>query len=170
MRLADAAALPLDYRDYATQVRDFFDATMKTARRRKLASGFDEKPMTTAIKNFADQAEKLEQDRQAALSELERSGGDVNDRQKRALVRLRLINDALMGAERSLLDERGLRGRSWYRHQIYAPGTYTGYAAQPLPDFQQALDDRNTANAAEGLRRVVEAINRAAETLRKARD
>ena len=57
-------ALPLDYRDYAAQVREFFDATMKTARRRKLAGGFDEKPMNKAIKNFADEAEKLEQDRQ----------------------------------------------------------------------------------------------------------
>jgi N-acetylated-alpha-linked acidic dipeptidase len=55
-------------------------------------------------------------------------------------------------------------------HQIYAPGTYTGYAAQPLPDFRQALDDRNTANAAEALGRIVEAINRATETLKKARD
>jgi N-acetylated-alpha-linked acidic dipeptidase len=76
----------------------------------------------------------------------------------------------LLGAERSLIDERGLRGRSWYVHQIYAPGMYTGYAAQPLPDFRQALDDRNTANAVEALGRIVEAINRASETLRKARD
>ena len=86
------------------------------------------------------------------------------------MARLKRINDALLAAERSLTDERGLRGRNWYVHQIYAPGTYTGYAAQPLPDFRQALDDRNTANAAEALGRIVEAINRATETLKKARD
>jgi N-acetylated-alpha-linked acidic dipeptidase len=63
-----------------------------------------------------------------------------------------------------------LRGRTWYTHQVYAPGTYTGYAAQPLPDFRQALEDRNTTNAAEALGRIVEAINRATETLRKGRD
>jgi N-acetylated-alpha-linked acidic dipeptidase len=72
--------------------------------------------------------------------------------------------------ERALTDERGLRGRTWYTHQIYAPGTYTGYAAQPLPDFRQALEDRSAPNAAEALGRVVQAINRAAETLRRARD
>jgi len=76
----------------------------------------------------------------------------------------------LIAVERALTDDRGLRGRTWYTHQIYAPGTYTGYAAQPLPDFRQALDDRNTANAAEALGRIVEAINRATETLRRAAD
>ncbi len=75
-----------------------------------------------------------------------------------------------MAVERALTDERGLRGRTWYTHQIYAPGTYTGYAAQPLPDFRQALEDRNTANAAEALGRIVEALNRATEILKQARD
>ena len=46
LRLADADGLPLDYRDYAAQIRDFFNESMKTARRRNLASAFDEKAMT----------------------------------------------------------------------------------------------------------------------------
>ena len=83
---------------------------------------------------------------------------------------LKSINDALVKAERALIDSRGLRGRTWYKHEIYAPGIYTGYAAQPLTDFQQALDDRNTTNAKESLERVVEAIKRATNVLRKARD
>src|SRR6185312_13272348 len=55
MRLADASGLPLDYRDYAGQVREFFDESMKTARRRKLDSGFDPTPMNKAIEKFADE-------------------------------------------------------------------------------------------------------------------
>ncbi|HSS19111.1 MAG TPA: M28 family metallopeptidase [Pyrinomonadaceae bacterium] len=170
MRLADAAGLPLDYRDYAAQVRDFFDASMKAARRRKLTAGFDDKAMTNAIKSFAEEAERIEKARQETISEVERTRVEANDRHPKAIAKLQRINDALKGAERALIDERGLRGRTWYMHQIYAPGTYTGYAAQPLPDFQQALDDRNTANAAEGLGRIVEAINRATATLKKGRD
>jgi N-acetylated-alpha-linked acidic dipeptidase len=170
MRLADAPGLPLDYRDYASQVRDFFEASMRAARRRKLAGGFDEKPMMSAIKNFADEAERIEKARQDTVSDIERSRVEANDRHPRAIARLQRINEALIGAERSFIDERGLRGRAWYRHQIYAPGTYTGYAAQPLPDFQQALDDRNPVNAADALGRIVEAINRATATLRRGRD
>ena len=170
MRLADAAGLPLDYRDYASQVREFFDATIKIAKRRKLAGAFDEKAMINALQSFAEEAERIEKARQETVAEIERTRVEANDRHPRAVARLKRINDALLAAERSLTDERGLRGRTWYTHQIYAPGTYTGYAAQPLPDFRQALDDRNTANAKEALERIVAALNRATETLRKARD
>jgi N-acetylated-alpha-linked acidic dipeptidase len=75
-----------------------------------------------------------------------------------------------MGAERAFIDERGLRGRPWYRHEIYAPGIFTGYAAQPLTDFRQALDDRNTTNLREGLDAVVAAIKRATEVLKQGRE
>jgi N-acetylated-alpha-linked acidic dipeptidase len=170
MRLADAPGLPLDYRDYASQVREFFNETTKLAKRRNLATAFDEKLMLKALENFSDEAERIERARQDTIKEIEGSRAEANDRHPRAVARLKHINDALIGVERSLTDDRGLRGRTWYTHQIYAPGTYTGYAAQPLPDFRQALDDRNTTNAAEALGRIVEAINRATETLRKARD
>jgi N-acetylated-alpha-linked acidic dipeptidase len=170
LRLADAEALPLDYRDYASQVREFFEESMKTAKRRKLAAGFDEKTMTNAIQRFSEEAERLEKARQDTVAEIQRSRVETSDRHSPVSARLQRINEALMAVERSLTDERGLRGRTWYTHQIYAPGTYTGYAAQPLPDFRQALDDRNTENAREALDRIIAALNRATETLRKARD
>jgi N-acetylated-alpha-linked acidic dipeptidase len=170
MRLADSAALPLDYRDYATQVRDFFNESMKTARRRKLAGGIDEKLMTTALQKFSEEAERVEKARQETVGEIEATRTEASSRHPRAVAKLQRINDALIAVERSLTDARGLRGRTWYTHQIYAPGTFTGYAAQPLPDFRQALDDRNTANAKEALERIVAALNRGTETLRKARD
>ncbi|HAF23030.1 MAG TPA: glutamate carboxypeptidase [Blastocatellia bacterium] len=170
MRLADAAGLPLDYRDYAAQVRDFFNESMKTARRRNLAGAFDEKAMTEAMQHFADEAERVEKARQDTVAEIERTRVEASDRQPLAVARLRRINDALLAVERAFTDERGLRGRTWYTHEIYAPGTYTGYAAQPLPDFRQALDDRNTSNARDALARIVEAINRGTVVLRKARD
>ena len=170
MRLADAAGLSFDYRDYAGVIREFFDQSLKTARRRKLAGSFKPETMTKAIENFSEEAERVEKLRQQTVREIESSRIEANDRHPRAVERLKRINAALLGVERALTDERGLRGRTWYTHQIYAPGTYTGYAAQPLPDFRQALEDRNTVNAAEALGRIVEAINRATETLRKARD
>ena len=169
MRLSDAAGLPLDYRDYALQVREYFTESMKTAKRRKLTSGLDEKSMMEAIKNFSDEAERVEKSKQDTVAEIDRSRIEARP-QPSAVARLRGINEALIAAERALTDRRGLRGRTWYTHQIYAPGTYTGYAAQPLPDFRQALDDRNSANAKEALERIVEALNRATEVLRKARD
>lgn len=165
MRLAGAEGLQLDYVSYAGAIREFFKASMRTAERRRLAGTLDEKSMNDAIDNFAREGERIERDRNATLQELGRNSND-----KDALARLTRINRALIAAERALVDERGLRGRPWYKHQIYAPGSYTGYAAQPLPDFRQGLEDRNSANAKEGLDRIVAALQRATTTLQKARD
>src|SRR5215204_2630098 len=157
MRLADADGLPFDYTDYASQVREFFNETMRLARLRNLAGSLDDKAMTEAIDDFAKEAERVEKNRQDAIRSSDRA-------------KLVKINDALVQAERQFIDPKGLRGRAWYKHQIYAPGFYTGYAAQPLTDFRQALDDRNSANAKEGLERIVEAIKRATKTLNQATD
>jgi N-acetylated-alpha-linked acidic dipeptidase len=170
MRLANAPGIPFNYRDYAGQIRDYFNESLKTAKRRNLSNAFNEKLMMQAIENFAEEAERADKARRDAIAEIEDSRVEASDRHSRAQARLRRINDALMAVERSLTDPRGLRGRPWYVHQIYAPGMYTGYAAQPLPDFRQALDDRNSTNAGEALARIVEALKRATETLRSARD
>ena len=170
LRLANAPGLPFNYRDYALQIRDYFNESLKTAKRRNLAAGFSDKPMLDAIENFAEEADRVDKARRETIAEIEDTRTAANDHHPRAVARLQRLNDALIMAERSLTDARGLRGRPWYVHQIYAPGTYTGYAAQPLPDFRQALDDRNSANASEALARIVEALKRATETLKRARD
>jgi N-acetylated-alpha-linked acidic dipeptidase len=170
MRLAGAAGLPFDYGEYATQIRVFFDESMKTASRRNLSAGFEDKPMKETIQAFAEEAERVQKARRETILEVENTRVEASGRHPRAVARLKGINDALIMVERALTDSRGLRGRPWYTHQIYAPGTYTGYAAQPLPDFRQALDDRNTVNAKEALARIVEALKRATETLQRARD
>ena len=157
MRLADADGLPFDYTDYAHQIRDFFTEAMRLARIRNLASSLDDKAMMSAIDDFAREAERVEKDRQEAVRKGDRA-------------ELTKINDALVQAERQFIDAKGLRGRAWYKHQIYAPGIYTGYAAQPLTDFRQAIDDRNSANAKEALERIVDSIKRVTRTLKSAAD
>ena len=154
MRLADADALSFDYTDYASQIREYFTEAFRLARIRNLAGSLDEKTVNSAVDDLAKEAERLEKNRQEAIRS--------SDREK-----LAKINDALVQAERQFIDARGLRGRDWYKHQIYAPGIYTGYAAQPLTDFRQALDDRNSVNAKESLERIVDAIKRVTRTLRE---
>jgi N-acetylated-alpha-linked acidic dipeptidase len=162
MRLADADGLPFDYNDYASQIGDFFNETVRIAKRYKLDSAFDEKTMNEALKDFAEAAARAQRSRQEAVTEIGKNGS--------ATARLQRINDVLIATERGFIDPRGLRGRAWYKHEIYAPGIYTGYAAQPLTDFRQAIDDRNSANTKEALNRIVEALRRATQSLRKASD
>jgi N-acetylated-alpha-linked acidic dipeptidase len=55
---------------------------------------------------------------------------------------LRELNAKLMAAERALTRSEGLPGRPWYRHQIYAPGFYTGYGVKTLPGVREAIEQR----------------------------
>src|SRR5690606_17645532 len=64
------------------------------------------------------------------------SDGIVTPEERRQLQR---INAALRKQERDLTQPKGLPGRPWYKHQIWAPGLTTGYAAQPLPALAEAL-------------------------------
>ena len=160
LRMADSKALPLDYTDYASQLRIFVDETVRLANRKKLGNSFDAKPMLKAVDDFADEAQKIQKRR----TELEKESNG------QSVEKLRRINDALIQAERALIDARGLRGRAWYKHQIYAPGFYTGYAALPLPDLRQALEDGRASDAAEAARSITAAIDRATEVLKRGRD
>lgn len=168
LRLANARALPFDYADYAGELRDFINETQKTAARRKLADDFDARALLDAVKDLSDEAARSQSRRTQLLEEIE-SRLRAGDKEPRASMPLKRINDSLIAAERALTDERGLRNRAWYRHQIYAPGLYTGYAAQPLPDLRQAIDDRNTVNAREAAVRITEAIRRAVNVLKDGR-
>ncbi len=157
LRLAGAAALPMDYTDYAEQLRDFVNETARLANQKKRGDAFDAKPMLKAIDNLADEAEKIQKRR----IDLEKQNSNSD--------RLARLNDALMQAERAFIDERGLRGRAWFKHEIYAPGFYTGYAALPLPDLRQAIEDGRVADAKEAAQRITEAIGRAGEVLKSGR-
>ena len=52
------------------------------------------------------------------------------------------LNAFLRGFERRLTRDEGLPGRSWYKHQIYAPGLYTGYGVKTLPAIREAIELR----------------------------
>ena len=78
------------------------------------------------------------------------------------------LNLALRQTETALLTEAGLPDRPWYRHTIFAPGEYTGYAAVVLPGVNEAIDAKDAALAAQQLTVLTQALDRAAEVLNMA--
>ncbi len=70
-----------------------------------------------------------------------------------------------MSAERALLVKEGLPRRPWFRHAIYAPGEYTGYAAVVIPGINEALDKGNSEQTRLQLSVLAAALERAAKTL-----
>ncbi len=72
---------------------------------------------------------------------------------------LEKINLILLGAERKLTREEGLPRRSWFKHQLYAPGFYTGYGVKTLPGVREAIEQDNWDEAQEQIRILAETLN-----------
>jgi N-acetylated-alpha-linked acidic dipeptidase len=75
------------------------------------------------------------------------------------------MNQALRQVETDLVSPAGLPNRPWYRHTIYAPGEYTGYAAVVIPGVTEAVQGKNADRASQQLGVLTEALDRAARTL-----
>ncbi len=114
-----------------------------------------------------------------ALAELERAA-EAYDRALAARMageglpsaRAAELNRLLILTERLMTSEEGLPRRPWFRHQIYAPGFYTGYGVKTLPGIREAIEERSweeaeqqTDRVAGTLRRVAEAIDQATALL-----
>jgi N-acetylated-alpha-linked acidic dipeptidase len=73
---------------------------------------------------------------------------------------IRTINKGLIQSERQLTDAAGLPRRSWYRHLLYAPGYYTGYAVKTMPGVREAIEEKNYTEAEREILRVADALSR----------
>ena len=69
------------------------------------------------------------------------------------------LNAALAGVEQALTDPRGLPGREWYQHMIYAPGMHTGYGVKTLPGIREAIEERRWDEANQYIGVVARALN-----------
>jgi N-acetylated-alpha-linked acidic dipeptidase len=84
------------------------------------------------------------------------------------------LNALLIQSERKLTNPEGLPGRSWYKHEIYAPGVYTGYGVKTMPAVRESIEQKKWRPAEEGIVAVgkvlaaeAELINAAAAELEK---
>ena len=65
-----------------------------------------------------------------------------------------------MQSERELTDPTGLPSRPWYRHLLYAPGFYTGYAVKTMPGVREAIEQARYAEAEREMARIAQALDR----------
>ena len=138
LRLANAEVLPFHYSDYAAAVSSY----VRELERVQGASQVDLGVLRRAARSWREASEGLE----ARAAELLDAGATHS----RAIAR---VNDALMRQERALTTRRGLPGRPWFRHQVYAPGFVMGYDVQHLPGLRDAVErgDDRTARAQRDL-------------------
>jgi N-acetylated-alpha-linked acidic dipeptidase len=148
LHMADADVLPLDYGVYATEIRGYLDTASHRAGAHDLNLDFS--AATTAARRFAAAATAVRTRQEAPPANPAAAA---------------TLNRCLRAVERDLLLPVGLPRRPWYRHAIYAPGEFTGYAAVVLPGVNEAIDAGDGPRAAAQLQLLTQALDRAAATL-----
>jgi N-acetylated-alpha-linked acidic dipeptidase len=78
------------------------------------------------------------------------------------------LNQLLISTERLMTREEGLPRRPWFRHQIYAPGFYTGYGVKTLPGIREAIEERKWDEAARHMEYAAQALGRVTEAIERA--
>ncbi len=68
------------------------------------------------------------------------------------------VNAMLIRSERVLLSPEGLPRRPWYRHLLYAPGTYAGYGAKTMPGAREAIELKRYPEADGEIARIAQAL------------
>jgi len=186
IRLADADLLPFEFTDLADTVQTYvkeLETLLKTQqddareRNRQLDEGVfaainDPKrplqaPKTETVApalNFAPLENAAEALTQAA-ARYHRAVDAARAKLASNSAAVRAANAKLLQAERQLTDEAGLPKRPWYRHLLYAPGFYTGYAVKTMPGVREAIEEKQYAEAETEIARVAKAVEREAALL-----
>jgi N-acetylated-alpha-linked acidic dipeptidase len=148
LRLAGAAVLPFEFDSLSSTVRRYVDEI-----RAEMRKSPQPRPRVE-LREIQAQLDRLSAASKIYEAELEAlwKRGSLTPEQ------LAPVNEAVKRAERALLLEDGLPGRPWYRHQIYAPGLYTGYNAKTLPGVREAVEGKRWEEANQQSRRVVQAL------------
>jgi N-acetylated-alpha-linked acidic dipeptidase len=74
------------------------------------------------------------------------------------------LDAALIATEHALIGD-GLPRRPWYRHELYAPGFYTGYSVKTMPAIREAIEQHDWTEAQAGIASVSAALNRYAAAI-----
>ena len=76
---------------------------------------------------------------------------------------IRFTNTKYKKIERAFLYQSGLDGRPWFKHVIFAPGVWTGYAGAVFPGLDESIDKEDYVNAERWIRIIDDSIKAAAK-------
>jgi N-acetylated-alpha-linked acidic dipeptidase len=146
LRMADTDVLPYDYVTYAREITSYLETARKKANENKLGA-IDFTPAELAASHLAN------------------AGQRIRGIQMVPPANPAKVNAALRQAETALTSPAGLPNRPWYKHTIYAPGEFTGYAAVVIPGVNEAIEAKDANRTRQQLEVLADALNRAAQTL-----
>jgi N-acetylated-alpha-linked acidic dipeptidase len=150
LRLSEAPVLPFQFTDTADTLMRYVTELEKLAESKK-DSKVDMKPVRNAVEALRQAGQAYEK----AYASLPK----VATAQLLGRRELQQLNKLLLTSEQRLGNTEGLPRREWFKHQMYAPGFYTGYGVKTMPQIREGLEENRFTEAQGGVRTVSAAIN-----------
>lgn len=172
MRLADADLLPFEFADFADTVAMYLKELKALAqksqddireRNREIEEGVFQatndprRPLTPpsveAVPPHLDFAplENAVDALNRSAAEYHKAAEQVNAKGGARPAAFAEVNKLLIESERKLTNREGLPNRPWFKHQLYAPGFYTGYAVKTVPAVREAIELKQWKQADEAI-------------------
>ncbi|KAK1757427.1 hypothetical protein QBC47DRAFT_296294 [Echria macrotheca] len=145
--------------DMATMDEDAI-VEFRGSQRKSSRQGDDDSPSHEAL-SFRKELEKLHKAlrklHESAL-ELDERAAELTDRAKqhipwwkwpawlRLALEIRKVNTKYKFLERDFLYHEGLDGRPWFKHVVFAPGLWTGYAGAVFPGLMESIEAEDWTN------------------------
>ena len=133
-RMADATVLPFEFTNLSDTLAKYLgeldELREKQQKDSPEAAFIDLSPLHPAMEELTKAAQAYEEAFQSAFS----GPGPHGD--------LTRLNAILRHVESAMSRPEGLPGREWYRHEVYAPGFYTGYGVKTIPGVREALEEK----------------------------
>lgn len=190
LRLADAEALPFDFSGTARAIGEYTDQVVKLADTMREeteelntlieAGRFTQAadPTKTYVPpakkgpvphiNFAPLLNAIESLKASAETYKKTAETLISGNAAPSKSDMERFNALVYRTERAFTLEDGLPRRPWYRHQIYAPGYYTGYGVKTLPGVREAIEEREWADVEGQVARAAKTINDFANEIERA--
>lgn len=190
LRIADAGLLPFEFTNFAETVKRYLDELKKllkskqdeiAERNRQLEEGVfsamaDPKeafvpPTREEVPphlNFAPLENALENLTRGAERYSKAAAGVKTSGKAPSASIISSVNKKLIQSERLLTDQKGLPGRDWFRHLIYAPGFYTGYGVKTIPGVREAIEQKKWIEAESEIVRVAGILEQEARLIESA--
>jgi N-acetylated-alpha-linked acidic dipeptidase len=181
MRLADAEVIPYEFTGLSDIVQEYNEDLQKLVkqkrqslleRRREIEEHLfaltsdprypiaapEQEPIPPELNfapllNAADELKASADKYQKAFAQAQATLGDPAQ-----AAAIEALNGILIQAEHKLTDSAGLPRRSWYKHLLYAPGTYSGYGAKTMPGAREGIESGRYEEAEQEIARIAKAI------------
>ena len=188
MRMANADLLPVEYSSFSNTVNEYAEEIKTLLNNSRAATDIQNKMIADKLYAVAEDTATHFKPMTAkppvpflnfsslenSLSVLKEKSSAFDKLYGRAINlpadKLKMLNENLFLAERSLITDAGLPRRPWYRHQIYAPGYFTGYGVKTLPGIREAIEERNWKEAQDNILIITKVIDNYAAHIQEAID